>query len=378
VRPPSVAPAAAPTPPPKVAASVAPTGVTCPSCGTVNGVGERSCRRCGTAFPGPDLGRYDPRPDAVSPIDAVQPGEAKVRRGPDRVAPQGPTVVGGVACPRCGTANPRDRRFCSRCGLPMGQGAAGQTSLAPLERRSWWRRFLDRLRGRRSSTEHANDGRSAAERAATKAYRHGLGVRYRIGRVLGALVAVGIIAAAFGVGGVNPRAWIRDGWHRLRGDQYQTVTGKLEAVADPLTAENGNFPAEWAVDGIKTTLRPWATEWNGVPAGAACTDPKTTGGATSALVIKLPKPTDVARIRVDAGLDAEDRLNQWRPLALEVQGDDGLCQQIPLKDEAGTQDVDVALGTVQVVRIAVVDAAEPEGVSTKLLSIREIGFLTKR
>jgi hypothetical protein len=378
VAPTPVAPAPAPTPAPRVVGSVAPTGVTCPACGTVNGVGERSCRRCGTAFPGPDLGRPLGH-DAVSPIDAVQPGEAKARPGPQRVAPTAPHVVGGVACPRCGEANPRDRRFCSRCGLPMGAPGAA-TALAPPPRRSWWRRLVDRVRGRgpvRDFDEYGDD-RMGASDAASKAYRRGLDLRYRVMRVVAVLAVLGIGAAALGVGGFNPRGWVRDGWHRLRGDQYQAVE-RLQATAEP--AEEAPFHAEWAVDGIVSKDRAWTTRWTPptTPVGE-CQPSNAPGGATSALVLTLAQSADVVRIRVHAGLGDEDadRLSEWRPTALDVEGDNGTCRRVVLRDEAGEQEVALPLGEVSAVRIAIVDATEPKTGDGDLVSIRELALLTER
>jgi hypothetical protein len=367
-----------------VAGSVAPTGLTCPSCGTVNAIGEAACRRCGNAFPRPGVGRYEPpgttQPGAVSPIDAVQPAEAKARRGPDRVEPRGPGVVGGVTCPRCGTANARDRRFCSRCGLPMGPVAAATDTLPPLERRSWWRRFLDRFRRRRFGPEydsHDPSQRDASERA-YKAYRRGVGLRYRLLRITGAIAVIGVVAASLGVGGFNPRGWISDGYHRLRGDQFQAIDG-ITAEAQPPPSDPQAHP-DWATDGVVTADRSWTTTWSEESSGSAACDgsiPK--GQAGGALVLTL-RATDVARLRIDAGLGADDaaRASEWRPTALVVEGDDGSCQRITLDDSADRQERSLEMGTVTSVRVTIVEAVAPLTGDDPALSVREIGLLSER
>jgi hypothetical protein len=73
------------------------------------------------------------RPPTVAPVLPGRP--APVR--PEVRAPGEQDVVGGLACPWCGTANPAERHFCSRCAMSMTAGPADGA------RRPWWRRVLD-------------------------------------------------------------------------------------------------------------------------------------------------------------------------------------------------------------------------------------------
>lgn len=73
------------------------------------------------------------RPPTVAPVLPGRP--APVR--PEVRVPGEQDVVGGLACPWCGTANPAERHFCSRCAMSMTAGPADAA------RRPWWRRILD-------------------------------------------------------------------------------------------------------------------------------------------------------------------------------------------------------------------------------------------
>lgn len=77
-------------------------------------------------------GRPD-RPPTVAPVLPGRPAPAR----PEVRAPGAPEVVGGVACPWCGTANQPDRHFCGRCAMSMARGPQDP------DRRPWWRRLLD-------------------------------------------------------------------------------------------------------------------------------------------------------------------------------------------------------------------------------------------
>lgn len=73
------------------------------------------------------------RPPTAPPVLPGRP--APVR--PEVRAPEQYDVYGGVACPWCGTANPAERHFCSRCAMSMSAGPADAA------RRPWWRRLVD-------------------------------------------------------------------------------------------------------------------------------------------------------------------------------------------------------------------------------------------
>ncbi|GAB2719908.1 NADase-type glycan-binding domain-containing protein [Kitasatospora kifunensis] len=147
---------------------------TCPDCGTANGDGDDFCGNCGAY-----LGWQEPSTTGTSPateappvadVPAVKPPPASPPSSP-RVAPPQPdtsltpdtdrrpeqadpvavqpakpiaarpvvrTSVAdeaqdGPPCPRCGTPNRPDRRFCRRCAAPL-------TIARPAAALPWWRR----------------------------------------------------------------------------------------------------------------------------------------------------------------------------------------------------------------------------------------------
>ncbi|MCB5909117.1 NADase-type glycan-binding domain-containing protein [Streptomyces pinistramenti] len=77
-------------------------------------------------------GPQDP-PPSVAPVLPGRPAPAR----PEVRTPGEQELVGGIACPWCGTANQPTRHFCSRCAMRMARGPVNPA------RRPWWRRLLD-------------------------------------------------------------------------------------------------------------------------------------------------------------------------------------------------------------------------------------------
>lgn len=358
--------------------------------------------------PVPAAPRVEARPPAplpgVAPAPArgVQPAEPKARPAPARPQRAEPDVApGGPTCPDCGTANPPGRRFCRRCGtgLPAGATPAPAGAGVGATRRSWWRRFVDRLRG--PVGRDGDDEGARPARSARAAYRRSLDVRFRVLRVLAVLAGLGLLAGGLGLVGLNPISGARGLWDRFF-PRYERI-GELRATVQPEGTIEADFPPGAAVDGDPSTA--WATTWllePDAPAAAACASGDEAdggdeaasdaggagddavggetaalqGGAAAGLVVNLPQAVEVAKIEVQPGLEAGDpaRAGQWRPTLLEVRFDDGTCETVELDDAAGIQDHRLDGPQTTTVRVRVLDAAPPTdpAASRGLVAVGEV------
>jgi zinc-ribbon domain len=399
-----------PQPPPAAGGREAGGTVRCLECGAVQAAERRFCKRCGGALdlvavvgpaeapaapatppapagpaapgppgppavpgtsvarapssPVPDPPRITGRAAAAEPSRGLQPAEAPPR--PPPVRPQAaPAAIepGGDLCPQCGTANAPGRRFCRRCGAVLDPAAVGSEVVPAGEARpSLWRRMTGRgdRADRTRSAEAQDDDGSTAGRAARAAYRRSLDVRYRVLRVFAVLAGVGLMAGAFGLVGLNPVSGARSLWDRFF-PRYETI-GELQAVAEPGEAVDADFPPGAAVDRDPATA--WATPWEVDPAGdppRACADEPGTGGAESALLVTLPERTAVGKLSIQPNLPGDDanRAAFGSPTRVELRFDDGSCEDVELKAEAGFQDHRIDGPETTTVRIAVLDAAPP-------------------
>jgi hypothetical protein len=268
--------------------------------------------------------------------------------------------------------------------------------MPPLPRRTWWQRTRARFRRRRKgeAAEPGDDGRTGVERAAYQAYRRGLDLRYRVMRMVAFVAVVGFAALSLGVGPVNfnPRTWIRDGYHRLRGDTYVQVDGLKAAATDELPEGLAAF----AVDGQPD--RAWTTTWTQpstpiVPCQDRAPVTATTGaggtgaaaappaGAAGTLAVHLGAAVDIARIRILAGLTADDtgrRSTEWTPTILEIRDSTGGCRAVPLADTDHEQTIKLSVKGVTDLAVTVVGADPPLSPGGDHVSIREIRVDTKR
>jgi len=86
-------------PPVKVAASSGPVNQTCPNCQYVNGPGDDFCENCGSAL-------------AVKSVSSVA-----ISSSPPAAAAILPSAQLTNTCPRCGTPNAPNDKFCRKCGF---------------------------------------------------------------------------------------------------------------------------------------------------------------------------------------------------------------------------------------------------------------------
>jgi predicted amidophosphoribosyltransferase len=385
--------------------------VTCLECGGRNAADRRFCRRCGASLelvalarpsvaspvePPPVAGPAASGPLARTPGSAVPEPPRVVARGP--AVPEAPKIVprapaarpgfqpaeqqarppavrpearpaavepGGALCPQCGTANPPGRHFCRKCGAALTvAGRELEPGLVAAPRPSFWQRLKARFGGRK-------DGEAEPTRTARAAYRRTLDVRYRVYRVLAVVAGVGLLAGSVGLTGYNPVTGVRGLWNRFF-PRYEQVD-ELQSAVSPDTAEDPSFAGGAAVDGDPATE--WAAIWLQQPGADPVEECQadSIGGADSALVLTLPEPTKITKVSLQAGLpegDA-DRAFQWSPTRVELQYDNGDCDQVDLDPKAGFQDHRLSTPETTTVRITVLDAKPPtEAVGSKNL----VGF----
>lgn len=312
--------------------------------------------------PVPDGLRSDPDGRTAPPLPVAAAGTGDRRPAERLPVTAEPPAVGrpvpdAAACPRCGIDNQPQRRFCRRCGQPFVRAATTAAFARPRPDRPepWWRRLFGSRRG-------------AAERAALRAYRRSLPARYRVVRVVGVLVTLGLVAVVGVVTGGHPITWTRDRWADVFGS-LQPVAGVVASLDPPSAAPLPEYAAANAVDGVNSTA--WAAQWVDptVPAGRCGLTP-----TTAALLLQWPEPpADLRRIELVAGLPDGDRLSQWRPKLIELRFSDGTCRTLPVRDTAEPQTIplDPPVNT-SLVRVDVIDGYPPrEGVSDRV-AISEI------
>ena len=351
----------------------------CDSCGAQVLPDTQFCTSCGyflgwnESQPGDGPDRQPRRPGAVTegrtspvPSDATsqvrepsvttQPVESSTITETDR----SPRDLPQTPCRRCSTLNPSTRRFCSKCGLFIGQPTAASQyrAFTPAPRRHWWQRWW------RPPT-----GSEEAERAA---YRRSLPWWIRLLRVLIAVVVLALAFAYLGFVGRNPVTWSRHVVANLR-DTLSPVNGVTSASVNQSAAVPG-FPAKDATDGNSATA--WATPFTGptsAPSGSC-----TTGAASGALLLSAPEQIKLRAIKVQTGLTTPDRTQQWVPTTLDLSFSDNTCQRINLKNVATPQTIHIHPVKTDGVRIVVVAADSPRaGGAVPLAAITEIALLVR-
>lgn len=273
-----------------------------------------------------------------------------------------PVAPGEVACPSCGTPNSQDRRFCKKCGQALNAAAPTPTTTSVTEAEPKKSRWFNR---------------GSTQSAAKRAYRGSTPMRYRVTRVIGAVVIVGIVGGLLALLGQNPVQWITDRWADIRGTLV--TVDKLSVLGEPASTAVADFPAASAVDGFGNSA--WAIPWSGQVPKISCAPPsrQVAQDAPGSLLILIPEPVKVRAIKVAAGLAKTDvrRLQQWRPKTLQLAFSDGTCQKITLKDTAAVQQIKIDPVMTTQIRVNVLDALVPQGPPQNFVAISEIQLLTR-
>ncbi|MGY1640633.1 hypothetical protein ACI782_05795 [Geodermatophilus sp. SYSU D00703] len=370
-------------------------GTSCPECSEPVDRDTEFCPRCGVYLDWDERGEVErqqpiavPRPaDPVDspPVDAVHtvpgPAGAGAAAGASSTAvsalpPAGSDDLDGAvttpletvreeqdvgpaaapSCPRCGTARTPGRRFCTKCALEFDP-PTGPTVWAARPRRPepWWRRLL-------------GQGRSPRERAALRAYRRSLPLRFRVIRVLAVLLAAALVTGGVLAVRGDPLGWLQARWDDVQGNLEDVPVA--EARLDPAVEAIPEFGPASAVDGDERSA--WATRWTGDNEATECGTPQTAAG----LLVTFDRVADVRELHVLPGLPEGDpvRGSQHRPSILEVRSAEGHCRTFPLADRGEVQvlELDPPMNTSSV-RIDVVAVHPAEG-DSDLVAISEVGF----
>ncbi|MFE5586771.1 NADase-type glycan-binding domain-containing protein [Kitasatospora sp. NPDC056531] len=255
---------------------------------------------------------------------AVQPAKPVAPRPVVR-ASEADEAQDGPPCPRCGTPNLPERRFCRRCAAPL-------TDTAAPPKLPWWRtRWPFRRRVRMGGSGNA------------------------LRRTIALLVLVAVV-----VGGIL--------LYPVGKDVFQDVLDKLRSTA-PITpaqvsasASVEGHPATAADDGLTNTY------W-GAP---AIGDSITFGFRTPFRLVDLI-------VHTGDSADPQRYQQQARPvvLSLEVTASDGEVhrQQITLNDQPGPQTVATGISDVVQVKLTVREAA---GIgSGRAIALAEVEFFKR-
>jgi len=269
----------------------------------------------------------------------VQPGERQHRYQkagddePDTLAP------GEVACPHCGVGNVATRKFCRSCGTLLA---------APVqeEKRSWWRRLLDRLT-RRGKYE-------AGTRRVVRDRR----------RWLRPIAALGVLAAVVvSVTTVLPtRTYVNRAVVAFRDRVSKHVPTTPVSIRASSSAK-GAAPANIS-DGVSN--RYWA------PAK---------GPVGQWIEVKFERPVRLLEIIVTPGIspDKEQFLTQGRPheLSVDVTNDNGKITTMPLtvQDAPGGQKFEVKVSDAVQVRFTIVSCYEVK--APRKCAIGELEFFKR-
>lgn len=314
----------------------------------------------GPAVWSPAAAPPQPPPHAPAPVARIPMPEARREAPQPRTEEPGHT---GPFCQDCGVRNPSGRRFCRSCGallrLPADQDE---------RRRGWWRRLIDRLRGRRGTYAAGERPKGFLDHstgeAAAGATRRG---RFHPGRhlKLGRLAPLLIVAGLAGVGLGPARAWATHEINTLIGAAKSRINEHYTGVT-PVSAsgkgESGHAAA-LAIDGLNTTY--WASGEH-------------PDGAGDSITVTFASAVDIAQIGLLSGADPARFRAFARPRDLLVSATSAAAVTpvvLAFDDTADFQSRPLALRQVTSVTITVQDSYP--GQQGHDLAIRELQFFTK-
>ena len=387
--------------------------IVCSECGNAAESGDGFCASCGVLL------EWSGRPveAAAGAVDGGQPPARKPVAERDRPGPV-PLVTeqvhAGPYCSACGVRNPEGRTFCRSCGETLRSGAAAQAP-AP----GWWRRLLNRLRGRRSYAAgdrprgflshdavpglpagaaataaghrlgapadshrlgapihssslgvpaHSSSlGASAAGTRGPGAFRGTAGQRMRraktplrgtLSRFAPLLLVVGLLGVGLGPARMWLTVHVFGLAHRAQVQLSQRYTNVAPISASASSAAPGH-PAKLAIDGIQQTY--WLT------GGGA--------GAGASFTVRFASPQRIDRVGVLSGEPGGDYRTQARPQTIELLVGGRSPVSLPLDDTLGFQNRPVSLRGVTAITVVIKNVYP--GQNGQAVALRELEFFAR-
>jgi ribosomal protein L40E len=387
--------------------------IVCSECGNAAESGDGFCASCGVLL------EWSGRPveAAAGAVDGGQPPARKPVAERDRPGPV-PLVTeqvhAGPYCSACGVRNPEGRTFCRSCGETLRSGAAAQVP-AP----GWWRRLLNRLRGRRSYAAgdrprgflshdavpglpagaaataaghrlgapadshrlgapihssslgvpaHSSSlGASAAGTRGPGAFRGTAGQRMRraktplrgtLSRFAPLLLVVGLLGVGLGPARMWLTVHVFGLAHRAQVQLSQRYTNVAPISASASSAAPGH-PAKLAIDGIQQTY--WLT-------GAG-------SGAGASFTVRFASPQRIDRVGVLSGEPGGDYRTQARPQTIELLVGGRSPVSLPLDDTLGFQNRPVSLRGVTAITVVIKNVYP--GQNGQAVALRELEFFAR-
>ena len=387
--------------------------IVCSECGNAAESGDGFCASCGVLL------EWSGRPveAAAGAVDGGQPPARKPvaeRNRPGPVPLMTEQVHAGPYCSACGVRNPEGRTFCRSCGETLRSGAAAQAP-AP----GWWRRLLNRLRGRRSyaagdrprgflshdavpglpagaaataaghrlgapadsqrlgAPAHSSSlgvpahssslGASAAGTRGPGAFRGTAGQRMRraktplrgtLSRFAPLLLVVGLLGVGLGPARMWLTVHVFGLAHRAQVQLSQRYTNVAPISASASSAAPGH-PAKLAIDGIQQTY--WLT-------GAG-------SGAGASFTVRFASPQRIDRVGVLSGEPGGDYRTQARPQTIELLVGGRSPVSLPLDDTLGFQNRPVSLRGVTAITVVIKNVYP--GQNGQAVALRELEFFAR-
>jgi len=270
----------------------------------------------------------------------VQPGERQHRYQkagddePNTLAP------GEVACSNCGVGNVATRKFCRSCGTLL---AAPEET----ERRSWWRRLLDRLT--RRGRYEAGTRRVLRDR------------RRWLRPIVALLVLAGVVVSLTAV--LPTRSYFNRAMTAVR-DRVADHVPVTPVSVKASSSAKGTTPGSVS-DGVSN--RYWA------PAK---------GPVGQWIEVKFERPVRLLNIIITPGISTEKEmfLTQGRPhdLSVDVTDSKGKITTVPLvvQDKPGAQSFDVKVSNAIQIRFTIATGYEVK--APRKCAIGELEFLKRK
>jgi hypothetical protein len=387
--------------------------IVCSECGNAAESGDGFCASCGVLL------EWSGRPveAAAGAVDGGQPPARKPVAERDRPGPvplMTEQVHAGPYCSACGVRNPEGRTFCRSCGETLRSGAVAQAP-AP----GWWRRLLNRLRGRRSyaagdrprgflshdavpglpagaaataagnrlgapadshrlgapvhssslgALAHSSSlGASAAGTRGPGAFRGTAGQRMRraktplrgtLSRFAPLLLVVGLLGVGLGPARMWLTVHVFGLAHRAQVQLSQRYTNVAPISASASSAAPGH-PAKLAIDGIQQTY--WLTGGG--------------SGAGASFTVRFASPQRIDRVGVLSGEPGGDYRTQARPQTIELLVGGRSPVSLPLDDTLGFQNRPVSLRGVTAITVVIKNVYP--GQNGQAVALRELEFFAR-